>query len=1100
MAFAMIMTGLNAEAQTAEVNSQDALVAALQDEDMRQLIKLTDNIRLTTTVTIPAGVTTQINLNGFIIDRGLTESAANGQVFHVSKGAKLTLSGLRGVITGGYAENGGAILNEGELTIYDITISGNHAAKNGGAIWNSGTLTLEGTPTLTDNSAVEGGGLYNSQNASCTIDGVSITSNTVSGKGGGIANYGAITFLGGSILSNQSTLDGGGVYIAKDASFAMKGGEIKYNKSSTNFTSGIYVGGALEMKGSVVVTDNHMGNVTLPGLSFIKVTGAFEEYVARIGVSCETSGVITNGFAAHNPNLDFANVFFSDLEGSTLSSDGGEVALTNSSSESVEFYHAQWDEESKEVKYMKKYSGAAYPLTNQTSLSGWYVVNESYTNSSSRVTINDDTNIILQDGATLTLEKGIYVKDGKTLTIYGQQEGTGHLKCSAGSYNAGIGGNRDVVAGYVVIHGGKVTASGDDDGAGIGGGYGDGSGIRGITIYGGTIKASGMNGGAGIGKGKNNNVWEDIRIYGGKIEAIGGYLGAGIGGSYNRGNGNIWIYGGNIEAYVDLNGMLFNIWMEKHGGTGIGGGREANQDRPINIYGGTIYAKGIGGAGIGGGSYGNGGEINIYGGNVTAMTPVGGRGAGIGGGNEGKGGRVYIADEATVFADKGWVESSPIGHGKDNSDNGTLKLGDNLMAYYLSKADDSKDFYLSSERVSKCSKATSIYLTKCTHPSGFTYTVDGDNHTAHCKHCLYTETHEHEFSAESGECICGLKNSENTLCEITIATVNGSNTNYEAVVSGGVVKDQPFTIPSCDREPDGYVFAGWLVTDTNADPPQELEAQPGEELLQPGDTYTPTGNIMLWARYDGILLELDANDTATSTIEEFAGRKAATVWLKNRTFYTDGYWNTLCLPFDILDFTGTPLEGATVKTLVSSSFDSSKGTLTLNFGDDLKSIEAGKPYLVKWTNSSYSSINYPAFDFGNITIRADLTAIPTDEVVFRGHFNKIGLTKGDTSVLFMGAENTLYYPNDDMSVKGFSCVFELREGLVAGDLATGQTNVSNFKLNFGDGSDVTGVTLPLINQSGAGDEMWYDLQGRRLSGKPTAKGMYITNGKKVVIQ
>jgi hypothetical protein len=34
------------------------------------------------------------------------------------------------------------------------------------------------------------------------------------------------------------------------------------------------------------------------------------------------------------------------------------------------------------------------------------------------------------------------------------------------------------------------------------------------------------------------------------------------------------------------------------------------------------------------------------------------------------------------------------------------------------------------------------------------------------------------------------------------------------------------------------------------------------------------------------------------------------------------------------------------------------------------------------------------------------------------------------------------------------------------------------------------------NEAGA----WYDLNGRRLFGKPTAKGLYIVNGRKVVIK
>lgn len=53
------------------------------------------------------------------------------------------------------------------------------------------------------------------------------------------------------------------------------------------------------------------------------------------------------------------------------------------------------------------------------------------------------------------------------------------------------------------------------------------------------------------------------------------------------------------------------------------------------------------------------------------------------------------------------------------------------------------------------------------------------------------------------------------------------------------------------------------------------------------------------------------------------GGQAIAVALQGRTLYTDGRWNTLCLPFDLGDatadeshhFDGTPLEGFTVKEL-----------------------------------------------------------------------------------------------------------------------------------------------------------------------------------------
>ena len=51
------------------------------------------------------------------------------------------------------------------------------------------------------------------------------------------------------------------------------------------------------------------------------------------------------------------------------------------------------------------------------------------------------------------------------------------------------------------------------------------------------------------------------------------------------------------------------------------------------------------------------------------------------------------------------------------------------------------------------------------------------------------------------------------------------------------------------------------------------------------------------------------------------------------------------------------------------------------------------------------------------------------------------------------------------------------------------------------GEETTGISLtPSPSPKGEGSEYWYSLDGRKLSGEPTAKGVYIHNGRKVVIK
>ena len=208
----------------------------------------------------------------------------------------------------------------------------------------------------------------------------------------------------------------------------------------------------------------------------------------------------------------------------------------------------------------------------------------------------------------------------------------GTVTATGGSSGAGIGGGREGKGENITITGGTVNATGNEDGAGIGGGS-SGSGEN-ITINGGEVTASGGDNwddcGAGIGGG-NGGVGKNITITGGTVNATGGYGGgaAGIGGAFANGE-NITITGGTVNAA----GSYFDHGM----GAGIGGGAEGGGGNNITIKGGTVTATGGGyrgnsGAGIGGGSSGSGENITINDGKVTATG--GSYAAGIGGGSVG---------------------------------------------------------------------------------------------------------------------------------------------------------------------------------------------------------------------------------------------------------------------------------------------------------------------------------------------------------------------------------------------------------------------------------------------------------------------------------
>jgi len=64
----------------------------------------------------------------------------------------------------------------------------------------------------------------------------------------------------------------------------------------------------------------------------------------------------------------------------------------------------------------------------------------------------------------------------------------------------------------------------------------------------------------------------------------------------------------------------------------------------------------------------------------------------------------------------------------------------------------------------------------------------------------------------------------------------------------------------------------------------------------------------------------------------------------------------------------------------------------------------------------------------------------------------------------------------------------------------GNYEAHEFILNFGDESETNGIETVQRSTINVQLESWFTLDGRKLSGKPTKGGLYIHNGKKVVIK
>ena len=126
---------------------------------------------------------------------------------------------------------------------------------------------------------------------------------------------------------------------------------------------------------------------------------------------------------------------------------------------------------------------------------------------------------------------------------------------------------------------------------------------------------------------------------------------------------------------------------------------------------------------------------------------------------------------------------------------------------------------------------------------------------------------------------------------------------------------------------------------------------------------------------------------------------------------------------------------------------------------------------------------------------------------FVGCYAPVNISGEDRHILYLQGNNTLYYPNAPMNINPFRAYFNLH-GLISDDTSDpydsdgSSANLRAIMLVNNDEGDPTGI-LEIVNGqmvNGNFSDGWYDLSGRRLNGKPSAPGIYINNGQKLIIK
>jgi hypothetical protein len=141
--------------------------------------------------------------NGSVIERSAATGTPVFRMFDVADGASLTLQNL--TLQGGRAGSGGAIFNQGALTLKATTVQNNSAWIAGGGIYSNGSLTLENS-LIQHNQALGVRGL----DADCGYYGCTVAGNGGSAFGGGLYVGGGTALLTGVTISSNTAQGGAG--------------------------------------------------------------------------------------------------------------------------------------------------------------------------------------------------------------------------------------------------------------------------------------------------------------------------------------------------------------------------------------------------------------------------------------------------------------------------------------------------------------------------------------------------------------------------------------------------------------------------------------------------------------------------------------------------------------------------------------------------------------------------------------------------------------------------------------------------------------------------------------------------------------------------
>ena len=197
-----------------------------------------------------------INKNIRIDGKGHTIDARDlGRIFSIGEGFTVTLTNA--TLINGKADKGGAIYNDGSLTLSDVKLSDNAADSYGGAVFNNGHLVV-GNSVFDSNDIVNrgsasvdygGAAIYNWKEGTLKVTNSNFTNNIKNYKNGDNL-VGAITTIGNATVSGSNFVNNSGRW---GGAISATGAELRKNSSTLTVSNTIFRDNAALYAGAVYI-------------------------------------------------------------------------------------------------------------------------------------------------------------------------------------------------------------------------------------------------------------------------------------------------------------------------------------------------------------------------------------------------------------------------------------------------------------------------------------------------------------------------------------------------------------------------------------------------------------------------------------------------------------------------------------------------------------------------------------------------------------------------------------------------------------------------------------------------------------------------------